>query len=129
LATQEDREIFGLGKGRLIAYKRPIADPSEFALDVIDVITHKRRAVRMWNASSVIALVTSSPERGERLLHLVNYGSPRDVDTQVRVQGHFTRAVMIRPDGDAIPLSPVKRGTTTEVQIPELRRVGVVKFS
>ena len=42
-------------KVRLSRIKRPIADPSEFALDVIDIITHKRRAVRTWNAPAVIA--------------------------------------------------------------------------
>ena len=82
-------------KGQVVAYKRPVADPSEFALDVIDIITHRKRAVRTWNAPAVIALAT-----GEKLVHLVNYGSPIDMDVQTRVQGHFTKATLMRPDAD-----------------------------
>ena len=123
-----DRDFFSLGKGEVIAYHRPIADPSELALDVIDIVTHKRRAVRLWNAPAVIALATDSPNRGERLLHLVNYGKPVDTEVQARVQGHFTTAELIRPDGEAIPLKPAKRGSTTEVFVPELKRLGVVIF-
>ena len=91
---EQDREYYALGKGQIVAYKRLVADPSEFALDVIDVITHKRRAVRTWNAPAVIALAT-----GERLMHLINYGSPIDMEVQARVQGHYSKATLMRPDG------------------------------
>jgi hypothetical protein len=127
--SEPDRDFFSLGTGQVIAYKRPIADPSEFALDVIDLVTHKRRAVRLWNGPSVIALATSSPRSGERLLHLVNYGSPIDMDVQARVQGHFTNATLLRPDASPMPLQAARRGSTTEVQVPALRRLGVVVFS
>ncbi|HYI92765.1 MAG TPA: hypothetical protein VEX68_04420 [Bryobacteraceae bacterium] len=120
----KDRDFFTLGKGQVVAYRRPIADPSEFALDVIDIITHKQRAVRLWNAPAVIALVT-----GERMAHLVNYGSPIDMDIQARVQGHFSKATLLRPDGEPVALKVAKRGSTTEVEVPELRRLGVLVFS
>jgi hypothetical protein len=126
---EKDRDYFALGKGQMVAYRRPIVEPSEFALDVIDIITHKRRAVRLWNAPAVIALATASPRPGERLMHLINYGSPIDSDVQARVQGHFSKATLLRPDGEAVVLKPAKRGTTTEVEVPELRRLGVVVFS
>lgn len=129
LRSEPDREYFSLGKGQLVAYKRPITDPSEFALDVIDIIGHKERAVRHWNAPAVIALATAAPQPGERLLHLINYGSSIDIDLQARVQGHFTKATLLRPDGPARTLTPAKRGTATEVQAPELKRLGVVIFS
>jgi hypothetical protein len=128
IKSEKDREFYALGKGQLVAYRRPIADPSEFALDVIDAITHKRRAARLWNAPSVIALATASPRTGERLLHLVNYGSPIDTDVQARVQGHYTKATLLRPDADPKPLDAAKRGSMTEVQVPELKRFGVVVF-
>ena len=104
-------------------------DPSEFALDVIDVISHKRRPVRLWNAPAVIALVTDSPRRGERLLHVINYGSPINNDVQVRIQGHFTKATLMRPDAAPVALKPAKRGTTTEIFLEEMQRLGVVVFS
>ena len=121
--SEKDREYYALGKGQVVAYRRPIADPSEFALDVIDIITHKRRAVRIWNAPAVIALAT-----GGRLLHLINYGSPIDMDVQARIQGHFTKATLMRPDAAPVSLAPAKRGTMTEVQVPALKRLGVVVF-
>jgi hypothetical protein len=129
IRSEPDREFYAAGKGQVVAYRKPIADPSEFALDVIDIITHKKRALRLWNAPAVIGLVTASPRSGERLLHLINYGSPIDTDLQARVQGHFTKATLLRPDASAMPLEPAKRGTTTEVFVPELKRVGVVVFS
>jgi hypothetical protein len=127
--SQEDREFYALGKGQVVAYKEPIGDPSEFAMDVIDVVHHRRRAVRLWNVLTVIALVTESPRAGERLVHLVNYGSPIDNEMQVRVQGIYARAKMLRPDGGSLTLKTAKRGTTTEVFVPELKRLGVLVFS
>lgn len=121
---EKDREYFALGKGQVVAYRGLIADPSEFALDVIDIVTHKQRAVRLWNAPSVIALAT-----GERLVHLVNYGAPIDVEVQTRVQGHYAQAKLLRPDGSPLPLKTATRGSMTEIQVPELRRLGVAVFS
>ena len=129
LRSDPDRDFFSLGKGQVVAYKRPVADPSEFALDVIDVVTHRRRAVRLWNAPAVVALATGSPKPGERLVHLVNYGAPIDSEVQVRVQGHFSKATLMRPDGSPMPLPAAKRASMTEVMVPELRRLGVLVFT
>jgi hypothetical protein len=133
LRNQEDRDFYTLGRGQVVAYKEPIADPSEFAFDVIDFVTHKRRAARLWNAPSIIALATAAPASGPAregvLLCALNYGAAIDSDVQVRVQGVFAKASLLRPDGPTIPLKTAKRGTTTEVFLPELRRVGCVVFS
>lgn len=125
---EPDRTFYSVGKGRLVAYKRAVADPSEFALDVIDVVTHKRRPVRLWNAPAVIALFTMGRGPAERLLHLLNYGSPIDAELQARVQGHFAQATLLRPDSSPINLHTARRGATTEVFVPELKRLGVVVF-
>jgi hypothetical protein len=133
LRSQSDRDFYTLGLGQIVAYKEPIADPSEFAFDVIDFVTHKRRAVRLWNAPSIIALATvgpaSGPAHGGVLLHVLNYGSPIESDVQARVQGVFGKATLLRPDGRPMPLKTSKRGSTTEVFLPELRRVGTIVFS
>jgi len=133
LRNQEDRDFYTLGRGQVVAYKEPIADPSEFAFDVIDFVTHGRRAARLWNAPSVIALATAAPAsgsaRGGVLLHALNYGAPIESEVQARVQGVFAKATLLRPDGPPIPLKTAKRGSTTEVFLPELRRVGTVVFS
>ena len=131
--AQEDRDFFSLGRGQVIAYREQISDPSEFALDVIDIVTQKQRAVRLWNASTVVARVTVGPKAGPApgaaVVCAINYGSPIDMDFPARIQGHYTKATLLRPEAAPVPLKAAKRGTTTEVYIPELGRLGVVVFS
>jgi len=126
---QEDRETYSLGRGQVVAYREAIADPYEFAFDVIDIVTQKRRAARLWNAPTAIALATSSPpgaNRGRALLHLINYGSRLDGEVLVAVQGSYPRATLLRPEASAKSLSTAQRGTTTEITLPELERVGTL---
>jgi hypothetical protein len=126
---QEDRELYSLGRGQVVAYKEAISDPYNFAFDVIDIVTQKRRAARLWNAPTAIALATSSPpgaNRGLALLHLINYGSRLEGEVLVAVQGSYSRAMMLRPEAPARSLPTAKRGTTTEVALPELERLAVV---
>jgi hypothetical protein len=128
---QEDRDFYSLGRGHVVAYREPISDPSEFALDVIDIVTQKRRAARLWNAPTAIALATSCPQganRGRALLHLINYGSPLSGDVLAAIQGWYSRASLLRPEAAPLALPTARRGTTTEVMVPELRRLGVVVF-
>jgi hypothetical protein len=128
---QEDRDFYSLGRGQVVAYREPISDPSEFAFDLIDIVTQKRRAARLWNAPTVIALATSCPQganRGRALLHLINYGSELSGDVLAAIQGGYSRASLLRPEAAALSLPTARRGTTTEVVIPELRRLGVVVF-
>ncbi len=131
--AQEDRDFYAFGRGQIVAYREQIADPSEFAFDVIDVVNQKRRAVRLWNASSVIAVAASGPKTGplacRTVVTAVNYGSPIDYDVPARVQGFYAKATLLRPNAAPLPLKPVKRGTTTEVLVPQLKRLGVIVFS
>ncbi len=131
--AQEDRDFFSLGRGQVIAYREQVADPSEFALDVIDIVTQKQRAVRLWNAHSVIALATAGPKAGPApgaaALCAINYGVPVDMDFPARIQEHYAKATLLRPEAAPVALKAVKRGTTTEVYVPELRRLGVIVFS
>lgn len=127
---EKDRETFSLGRGRVIAYKEVISDPSDFALDVIDIVTHPRRAVRMWNAFSAIATVTAGPRSGpmasEAVMLVVNYGRALDHEVMCHVQGSYRGALLLRPDADPVRLGTAKRGSATEVILPNLRRIGVV---
>jgi len=120
---EEDRDVFALGKGKVVAYRGAVSDPSEFAMDVIDLATHKRRAARLWNAPSVVALAS-----GKGVLTCVNYGSPVDSAVQARISGKYSKATLLRPEAQSVELKPALRGGTTEVQIPELRRLGIVVF-
>ena len=124
LRKQEDRDVYTVGSGRLVVYRGAIADPSEFAMDVIDVVTQKRRPARLWNAPSVVALAA-----GKGILKCVNYGSPVSSEVQARIYGKFSKATLLRPEAQPLTLKTALRGGTTEVQIPELRRLGMVVFS
>ncbi len=118
-----DRTIYTVGKGRVVAYHKPIEDPSEFALDCIDLLTHRRRAARLWNASSAIPLATANG-----LLHIIQYGGPVTNEIQARIQGIYRKATLLRPAAPPVDLKIYHRGTTTEVFPPNLTRLAVVKF-
>jgi len=120
--TQSDRVFYSLGKGVIVAYNRKIVDPSEHALDVIDLVGHPRRAVRIWNANSTIAV--SSPG----VVHLLNYSGRGPSDTQIRIQGVYKTATLIRPEREALKLDAARRGTTTEVFVPDLPLVSSILF-
>ena len=123
-----DRDIYAFGRGRVIAYKNSVVDPSEFALDVVDIVTHKRRPVRLWNAPAVVAAGCPARRENPALLILVNYGSPVDTEVQARLQGNFTNAVLLRPESGPLELKTARRDTTTEVMVPAIQRLAVVVF-
>jgi hypothetical protein len=127
--SQEDRDFYSLGRGQVVAYHEAIADPGEFAFDVIDIVTQKRRAVRLWNAPAVIALLTSAPQgRARALVRLMNYGKPED-NILVAVQGSYTRVSLLQPSAAPVSLPTTQVGSTTEVTIPRLGRVGALMLS
>jgi len=125
---EEDRRLFALGGGHVLAYKKRVADPSEFALDVIDIVNHRRRPARLWNANAAIALATSGRQPGEGLLHVINYGSPVEAEVQARVQGQYKSALLMRPEGEAKELKTYSRGSATEIFLPELSLLACVIF-
>lgn len=125
---ERDRDFYALGKGHILIYQEQIADPSEYAFDVIDVATHKRRAARLWNAQSVIPLATEGATSNEMLLHLLNYGSRINQDVQMRVQGRFSKATVVRPDLPPADLKVYGRGTMTETFLPALGVVASIRF-
>jgi hypothetical protein len=124
-----DRDFHALGRGQVVAYHEQISDVSEFAFDVIDLAGQKNRAVRMWNAPSQVALFSRIPGSREAVLSVVNYSTELKTETLVRVQGVFRRASLLTPDAGPRELKAVKRGATTEIYLPEVRRLAVVVFS
>jgi hypothetical protein len=128
IREETDRLFYRLGKGTLVAYRRPIVDPSEFAMDVIDLITHRRRATRLWNALSAIPLATEGERAGEALLHVVNYGSAAKEEIQAHIQGHFSKALLLSPEKAPLVLKTARRGPSTEVFLPTMERLAVVRF-
>lgn len=126
--AEKDRTFHTFGKGQIVAYKQRIADPSEFALDCIDLVNHRNRAARLWNAPAVISLATRGRQPGEALLHVVNYGSPARDEIQVRVYGQYRNAESLEPGRAPRKLTTAKRGALTEVFLPDLGRVAAVRF-
>ena len=123
---QTDRIFYSLGKGQVVAYKDPVADPSEFALDVLDLVTYRHRPVRAWNAGTVVYTATRRGAQG--IATLMNYGRQRIYDVQLRIRGNFKTATLHAPGSPAKPIEAKRRETMTEVFLPELGRMGVVVF-
>ena len=122
--ADEDRDHYSLGKGRIVAYRAPVADPSEFALDVIDLLGVRTRDLRLWNASAVLGLLSG---QAKPLIHLINYGAPLDQAFPARVDGLFRAAQFWEP---GVPgprrLPAARRGSTTEITVDRLRRFAVI---
>lgn len=128
IKADRDRDFFAVGKGQVVAYHRRIADPSEFALDVIDIVTHRRRAARLWNAPAAIAVAAEGPSPWEALLYVVNYGAPVEGEVQARIQGRYSRALLLRPGAAPAELKVYHRNTMTEVFLGDVKIVAVVRF-
>jgi len=122
----EDREFHSLAKGRIVAYKQPVSDPGDFAMDVLD-LAGERRPVRIWDVSAAVAAV-SRGERNRAVLRVVNYGSPARQAIMVHVHGTYRSATLLRPESEPLSLATCRRGEDTEIMLPALRRVAVVKF-
>lgn len=127
---EEDRTFYSLGKGRLLAYKETIVDPGEYALDLVDLISHRRRAVRLWNAPAVIARATVPPGQGKVVVTMINYGmAGRRWEFPMHVFGHYRSGVLLQPGAGPADLKPAKRGLLSELLLPNFRRVGVAVLS
>ena len=123
----EDREFYAFGSGRLVAYKDMIADPGDFAQDVLD-LAGARRPARLWTMSAAVARVSQVDARSATLW-LVNYGSPARSEIMVHVRGAFNSATLSRPEADPVSLRTSRRGAATEIMLPALSRLAVVEFA
>lgn len=121
-----------LGQGRLIVYPEPIVDVHEFALDVIAALNWKVRDLRIWGAPTILGLVHRSTQGG-LTLGLIDYGhrwtQDHDPDFLIQVYGRFAKAELLVPERSAsIPLSPRVRGELTEIELRDLRYVGLIQM-
>lgn len=122
-----DREFFSLGKGQVVAYRKRIAEPSEFALDVIDLVTHRQRAVRLWNAPAILATAGPGPRDGA-IVNLLNYGVSWPEEIQVHVLGTYAKAQVYVPGAMPVSLPVKRRAAMTEVFVPKLERACTIEF-
>lgn len=120
--------LYGLGKGHVAAYADPVIDPSEFALDLMEMPGMAVRPLRLWNAGAVLGMVRQAGA-GRWLVTLVNYGSPKRDITMMRVAGHWAGAVALRPGMEAKPLETRRRGATTEVDVPTIEQTITIELT
>ena len=123
----EDREVYKLGSGSLVAYKDAVSDPGEFALDMVDLVG-ARRPARAWNLSGGIVTASRAAPGAKAALQVINYGSPARSAILVRRYGVFQSATVLRPEDANVSPRTYKRGASTEVELPSLNRVAVVIF-
>ncbi|MEK7406966.1 MAG: hypothetical protein AAB225_17975 [Acidobacteriota bacterium] len=124
--TDLDRDWYALGRGRVIAYREPVSDPGEFALDVIDAVGVRTRDLRLVNAGAVLGLVAGEPGGARAVVTLISYGSTRDREFLVRVDGLFGKATLSQPGAAPTPLKTAHRGALTEVVVDRLERLAVI---
>ena len=124
-SADRDRDQYSFGSGRIVAYHDPILDPSEFALDVIDLVGVRVRDLRLWNAPAVVGLAAQHT-RSSAQVHLINYDTPLEQGFPARVDGIFRTATLRDATGETRPLKAVKRGEMTEVWIDRLGRLAII---
>jgi hypothetical protein len=122
LREDAERVYYSLGKGQIVAYKDPVVDPSDLALDLLDYTTQKRRAARVFNCNAAVVMA------GDAVLYIVNYGRPQDLPVLARIQGAFTKATFLRPGAPPEPVKVSRRGSSSEATLPRLERVAAVVF-
>jgi hypothetical protein len=122
LREDPERDFYSLGKGQVVAYKDPVVDPSELALDMIDYVTQKRRAARVFNCNAAVVMA------GQSVLYIINYGRPQDLPVLARIQGSFSKATLLRPEAPPEPVKVSRRGSSSEATLPKLERVAAVVF-
>ncbi|MGC8794557.1 MAG: hypothetical protein ACP5U2_14320 [Bryobacteraceae bacterium] len=127
LRAEQERDVYALGRGLITVYRAPVADPGEFALDVIDALGWRTRDLRIWGADALIGLLHRQPD-GSVSLELVNYGGKAG-DFLVRLEGHFRRALLRQSGAAPVELRAAIRGSGTEVEMPRISRVASLLLS
>ncbi len=120
-AEEPEREFYALGQGSIIAYREPVGDPGEFALDVIDALGWRTRDLRLWGTTALIGILHRQPG-GKLSVELINYAG-RARDFLVRVEGKFARAALRVPGLPPRPLRALVYGSGTEVEVPAAGRL------
>ena len=127
--SDDEREFYPLGKGAVVAYREPIVDPAEFALDVIDTLGWSARDLRLWSTDSAIALLRR-PSRDQAAIAVVNYGSPVEDGFMIRLEGVFPTAILTAPESPRpIALRTAVRGPGTEIEPPGMNRCAIILVS
>ena len=127
--SDRDRDHYEFGNGRIVAYHEPILDPSEFALDVIDLVGVGTRDLRLWNALTVVGLARGEARSRKAVMILINYDeAPVEREFPARMEGVFRRATIMEPGRDPRTLEAAKRGESTEVSVDGFARIALIEL-
>ena len=121
----EHTNSYALGKGKILEFSEPVADPEIFAQDIRRLLGHNA-LMSLWNGLTTIAVPYR--DRGGTLttLELVNYAA-EPLRVQVQVKGSFASVRYESPEqGCCESLEVVKHGGFTEFVVPDLRITGRV---
>ena len=126
--SEDDRDLYQLGKGRIVAFRDPILDPSEFALDVLDAEGWRTRDVRVIGAEPVVAI----PRRlasGGLSITLINYGVRPLENFMLRVNGTYNSASRVSPETAApAALKATRAEGGTEIELRGLDRLAIIEL-
>jgi hypothetical protein len=116
------------GKGTWIVYKEAVSDPNDFAREVRTFIPPEQRLVKLWNAPTVFARLTSTGN-GQHCLQLLNYGLEPAEELQVQVRGSYRRVqAMSLESPQPLNLQVKTNDGFTEFTVPRLGIHGVVRL-
>ncbi|MEO8663394.1 MAG: hypothetical protein ABI693_33365 [Bryobacteraceae bacterium] len=135
LRTQGSSTAYAAGKGEVYVYPEPVSDPSEFALDLMEVagadnvegIGLRGLDFRVWNTGVVLGTLYQNP--GEKIVLLTSYGSEQDYDLLLSVRGEFSAASYedTYTNGPRA-LTVMQRPGRVELDLKTVRRLGIVRL-
>jgi hypothetical protein len=114
--------------GRITLDKPELARLNDIWRDVNSMIGRRNLGVRLFNVSSMLSNVLTSPDGKTVVLHLVNYSDYPVEDVTVHFLGDFTRTTLLSPDGAAKPLTIYRDEDARGVDINKVSVVATIKL-
>lgn len=122
----EHTNSYPVGKGKVLEFSEPVADPEIFAQDIRRLLGKRDALLSLWNGLTTIAAPYQDRDGTLKTLELVNYAA-EPLHVQVQVKGSFGSIRYESPEHDCCEsLEVVKHGGFTEFVIPDLRIAGRV---
>jgi hypothetical protein len=120
--------VYATGKGRVLEFSAPIADPDSFARDIWRLLEEPERTLSLWNALTVLG-DDQTEGASSAQIDLVNY-SAQPTRVQVQVKGTFSHIRYETPEhGCCISLTPKVQNGFTQFVVPQVRIGGAVHLS
>jgi len=108
------------GGGRVAVYRQDPPDPETVSKDLLDLLGRENLPVRLFNAASLLAQVTSGTAGAPLLVQLVNYATEPAEQVTVRAAGQFRRARLFTPGSPQLELKISQRAQYCDARIPGL---------